>query len=400
MGFYQACYTRIGRQERDAGWNVVAVTEGLSREALERFRAMASKVIRQKSLYKTVPAEIFFIQTDERFVYLCNMTADCISSDGRSNSFVHGFIIAKSEYYQRCRIPSSIFGLEKSEFIRDISELGDVRTCGLSKRDSICYRQQDRQSLLKKYYIEHRYDELMNCVLSVLQRKGASLCICMRTEQLDMLWENSREVLFCIMDGLPRMLRAQLTVSSFAIGEGKLFFSNQVPEKGQEFFDLKTGEWSCKLVDASRYAFLRKLATEGKNDAVWRQTESFFDEVFGKNGCSSITNRLIEAVYCYNNACMQESASEVVADCLNAGPTVCPALYQFLTYLLPWSDMEQIEESVQKKLQYLYDLKKDENYDIMFEIMMGRGKKNFPETRKKTEERNSIQRLFRKKKKI
>lgn len=381
MSFYQVCYTRVGNQEQNAGWHTVAATEGLSAEASESFRAFASNAIRQTSLYPDVPPEIFFVCTDKRFVYMCNLVTECASEDGRRNSFVHGYVMAKNEYYDRCRMPSSLFGWEKSAFIRNISEVPDGESYSLPKQEAMPYKDMNRQELLRKYSLDRSYAKLMYCVISVLERKEASLCICIKSEGIDKLWESSREILFCIMEGLPQMLRVQLTASSFRIGKGKLYFSNQAPKENQEFFDLRSGEYSCRAAEEESIVSLQHFWKEEKNqvNTAWERTERFFDKVFEKNGCALVNSRLIETVYEYNNQAEPHAANEALYDCLNAEPAVCTELYQFLTYLLPWIDSEQSDETTQKKLCYLYELKKDEDYENLYEVVIEAGAKNQPE---------------------
>lgn len=366
MSFYQVCYTRVGKQERNAGWRVVAATKGVSKEALERFKSIASNAIQQKNLYEVIPSEIFFIQSDDRFVYLCNMVADCPGDDGRSNSFIHGYIIVRKEYYRRCEIPASIFGMVESEFIKEIPELGNSQEKDLPRKDKIQYRNWNRQALIKKYGIEEIFDKLMVCVLSVLERKSASLCIRMRKERLDMLKEQSKEIMFCIMDRLPRILRIQLTASSFGIGKGKLFFSVEIPEKNQEFLDLETGECLCRLDGGTGYTFIEDFFGNFQENEAWEQTEAFLETVYGWNGCSAVSFRLIEIVYSYYSLREPQNALEDLYVFLGAGPSICPVVYCFLEYLLLRIDVEQVDESMLEKLCCLKEMDKNLGFEEIF----------------------------------
>lgn len=371
MSFYQACYTRLGRQERNAGWNVLAATEGMSRTALEHFKSIASDVVRQKKLSGVIPSEIFFIRADERFIYLCNMVLDCADDDGRGNSFIHGYIIVRSEYYRKCFFPSSILGIEDFEFIKNANELSDAQMKGLPQKKLISHEQWNRQDLIQKYEIGAVYDELMMCVLSVLERKEASLCIRMKNGQLEDLKKSSKEILFCIMEGLPQMLRTQITASSFDIGRSKLFFSVQIPKGNQEYFDLSTGEYSCPFVCRKWYMFLKGAMCDTRGNPIWEKTIIFFDTVFGWNGCAGVSHRLIEAVYSYYGSGRPENVSESLASFINAGPAICTMTYDFLRYMMPWIDAEELEGDLIAKLCYLDKINEDDEFRNVFMEWMG-----------------------------
>lgn len=361
MSFYQACYTRIGKQERNAGWSVIASTEGLSKIALEHFKAIASDIIQQRSLHKELPAEIFLIQEDKWFVYICNIVLDCVGSDGRGNTFVHGYIVTKREYYCRCQNPASVLGLAETEFIKGTNDLTDDSLKSLPKKDILSYHNWNRKILLEKYGLSDKYSELMLCVFSALERR-TSLCIRLGKQKLNMLREISRELLFCIMDGLPQILRPELTCSSFDIGNGTVFFSVDRTEKDQDFFDLETGVWSCSLECVNRYSFIRMLVENTSENQPWKLTERFFDVVFSKKGCSNVTANMIENVYRFYCGDKPENARACLYEMVDAGPSICPLLYQFFSQLLLWIDVKQLDESMQRKLLYLY--KKNENGDF------------------------------------
>lgn len=367
MSFYQACYTRVGKQERDAGWHVVAATDGLSKEALEHFRFIASNVIQKKGAYQELPSEIFLIQEDKRFAYICNIVLNCAGSDGRSNSFVHGLIIAKNEYYRNCRLPASVFGMEENEFIRRMSGWNGGLPGSIPMKDICSFQRWDRTQILEEYKLSGRYYELMLCVFSVLERQESSLCLCMGGGHLDELRQIGRKVLFCIMDGLPEMLRPQLTCSSFDIGNGKVSFSICRPETKQEFFDLETGERSCPLACIEHYSFIELFITDDSiSDPNWKRTEEFFEMLVSNKRQFFITCLMVENVYRFYCGKNPENAAECLGMFLEVEPFVCPLLYRFLSYLLLWTDVKQLEPPIQEKLLYL--CKRNENRNFV-EIM-------------------------------
>lgn len=383
MSFYQACYTRTGIQERESGWKVVAATEGLSKEALEHFRAISAGAIQKKNTYAAVPDEIFFVQKDERFVYLCNIVMNCVGSDGRGNSFVHGYIIAKGEHFQRCKIPSSIFGVDESEFVKNPFDLEENSMTGLPKKEDLLFRNMNYQEIIARYGIEHNFNTLMLCIFSVIERKGASLCIRVKMDQIGKLKEISRELLFCIMERLPQMLRPQLTGSSFEIGKGKVYFSVSLPEGNQEYYDLETGQWLCALSCIKKYSFVPAFIEGSLKNSIWINTEIFFENVFRQNGCARVSNSLIESVYTFYNGEEPENALNSLYAFYDAAPMLAPMFYQFLIYLLSRTNLKKTDQTILNWLHYIYDIKENQEYVNLYEKQIISAEKDSDQINKK-----------------
>jgi len=329
-------------QEKDAGWNAIGVTKRLSKQALDRFKSMASNVIYQKNLSDGIPPEVFFIQSDGNFMYICNLVSDCAGDDKRGNSFIHGYIISKNEYYRRCIDPLSIMGMKDSEFIKSYNEMPEGWEQGLPIKNGFCNEEWNVQEILQKYKFADIYSELIACTLSVLGRRGASLCVCVGSENSNELKDMQKEILFCIMEGLPKMLRAQFSCSTSEIGKGKVYFSPRVYESKQEFIDLMSGECVCRFSVLNQYSYIGKFLKGEERKEEWAQTELFFDIVFGQNGCSLINHQLIESVYTYYCNERPTSALESLYACLEARPAICPLLFEFFEYLLPEIDVRRV----------------------------------------------------------
>lgn len=342
MSFYQLCYTRTGSEQRNAGWNVTAMTPGISEEAVERFRSIAANIIRQKNSDKSLGEEILFWLSDDSYVYIGNAVMECSGGDGRGNSFVHGYIVVKSEYYQRCKMPDSMLGLKETIFIKNNCELVEER---INRMDELPHNVWQRDVLLRECGIETFYRKLMRCVFSVLERKDASLFIKMREADCNKWKELCRKVIYCILLGLPYVLRPGLTFSSDNIGKGKIQFVSMISNRGSEFFDLENGEYFCELKCIQKYSYIDPCIFGNKvSDSAWKNTEVFLDQVFGASRCSNVTSRIIESVYLYYKQEPLKDASGQLSRFYKAGPVRCEKAERIVAYWERQIAEEEAEE--------------------------------------------------------
>lgn len=347
MSFYQLCYTRTGMQEMNAGWNVVASTPGISETASERFRSIAANIIRQKNLRKQFPEEILFLLSDDSYVYLGNIVMECGGGDGRGNSFVHGYTMVKSEYYQRCKAPYEVFGVRETAFIKCMAELTPER---MGRMDELPHNFWQGEELRKKCGIEKYYGNLMRCVFSVLDRKDASLFIKVKLREdepgnMD-LKEVCKMIMCCILEGVPHILRPRITFSSYDIGKGKIRFMPVIPDKECEYFDLETGISNCDMRYTRDYTFLSAYMGRGRNQD-WIDTENFLDHVFGAARCSNVTESIVESVYLYYKGEKGSNAARHMERFCKAGPLLCEETERILKY---WGRQIEEEESAIKEM--------------------------------------------------
>lgn len=372
MGFYQICYTRVGGQERNAGWKAVASTKNIPEEAAERFKAISAGVIRQKNMAVKMPAEIFFIQADEGYFYLCNAVMECDGVDGRGNSFVHAYIIGRREYYERCHKPAEIFGVKEDAFIRGNGELWHQE---LKKEECLPCDRWDKSSILQKYDISMNcYLRLLKCVFTVLDREKASVCIIMDGDICDYeAWNlKCRQLMFCIAEGMPQIKRSLLTFSTFDIGRTKLFFAESRLKECGDCFDLRTGIWSGSDAALQEFSFWEQCAAARQPDEAWVKTEEFLEQVFTGAAGERVGGNMIEEIYLFYHGEKKRDAEEILAELCAADPVPHPILYGYLNSLLENVELDWLDEPGRIWLEHLYELSDNEAFLEMMDALRKR----------------------------
>lgn len=275
MNLYQLYFTRTGKQELDAGWKIISASEGISKIASEDFKGIASNLIEMKK--QGVPQEILDIQFSKNFVFISGVNMNSIGMDSRGVAFAHGYIVNANEYYETCKSPEKIFGMKEGTFKKEFE--GQT---SLPVLNDFEYDRLDLNTILQRYGItEEQYEKLVISAILAIEKLASPLCI-KTTRPLESYMSVAKDLMYCIMCGLPYHLRVKANVSSFCKKNGTIFLSSQI--ENDNYFDLESTESSCKddyITKQPFWQLMLQSKKENKLDECFAKLAEFIDTTYG-----------------------------------------------------------------------------------------------------------------------
>lgn len=291
----QCCYTNAIQENGgkiSSGWQPVAVSENIPAEAYNYCVSMqnANSTIQSRMVDEQGNTlNLFEINGDGSYVYVCRTQFGLVDRLGRPNMFSHAYIFPwkNSDIIED---PNSFLTITGDNFATDEESA--------SKPKAFFDRSQPRTicSAMEKLGMDSQtYMTLIRCVFAQYSDRSITKPLYV---QYDGTEEQMQDILYCIYFGLPYYIRRNLSVASVATNttEGKnLVFS--IHADTQEYYvDPKTGKNSVVTARSERkierYGYADHVARNYMHidaNAYFRDLEQMASEL----GDSTASNELI-----------------------------------------------------------------------------------------------------------
>jgi len=212
MNFYQACFTRIGSQGLNDGWQTLNNSENIPSNALSNFtRFQNGNILQSNADITNLPNQnILELQSDNNFIYLTKINYAIKDRNGRPSMFAHGYIFDANDFAKN---PNFVLNVDKSNFNFNPADteiipknliLTDKNDTKLSDAIKNCYMNQET------------FETLILCIYFMTESKTKSSihvkCDCSD----DITDEFIRNFMYCIYSSIPFSMRKKI---SFSIGE-------------------------------------------------------------------------------------------------------------------------------------------------------------------------------------
>ncbi|MDE6202284.1 MAG: hypothetical protein K2G19_02275, partial [Lachnospiraceae bacterium] len=365
MNFYQLGYFRTGKQGVDAGWKLVAASEGLDYDAANGFKGIAANLVELKKTL-SVPSHIIGIFQYERFVYLIHVNFAARGKDERGVTYVHGYCFSLKDYYELCSKPEKLLGIREENYTTEYDD--SVKEYPVLPE--LSYDGMDYDMLWEKYdFSVEKYSSLMEGVICAAEGFTMPLCIKYTVSQ-DGYKQAYKEIMYLIMKGLPYHLRIKLTSCSFKGGNTVVYFSDTVDS--DNYFDLDNNTLACDYSKVKFYEFVNAFTIHPYNlrDSLFENMAKVMDTIFENSLYDSSISK-VEAVYqrmCLKKGISPDKAVELLKYLLNCELTQSKETYLYLETLLKTINENTLlvtDEKVLKQLAYKFencdnnDLKKE-----------------------------------------
>lgn len=278
MNFYQAGYTRRGRQGEGAGWSIVSPSEEMSQIAKEGFSGIAGNLAELVSRF-SMPKQAVGVFCHDRFWYYLqiNYAVDAEEAkDARGVSFVHGYSFNLSDYYELCKNPEMLCGITDQTF----QDRYDDSVKSYPVVHQLPHSAMDFTQLMEKYRLSvETYRRLLIGATCALEGYADSLCIKISCP-LEEYRQVCQEVMYLILHGLPYHLRSKLTFFSYKGGKTTIYFNEKT--EGNNYFDLDKRVYVCDKRRLEKYQFTQiyNLADDQQRQMILQIIADFIDQVF------------------------------------------------------------------------------------------------------------------------
>ena len=362
--YYQACYTRVGGQGAESGWQTIFVTPYISDEALERFKALATSVIRRKNIQAEMSSEVYMVYSDEKYTYVCNIVMESSGDDGRGNSFAHAYICKKRDYFHLLKSDPEAVLVKDINFKKKKKELSErISECV----DCLEHYHSTKEEIIDKYDLRKAYVNLFYCILTVMSQQERRLFIFYKCKDPNEIKRVCKDIMFLVISSLPSVVRADLSFSAGEKGKSKICFICQPPVEGQKYFDLNRKIFNCDISGVTKFSFTNQCLYDSRNQA-WEKTMFFMESVFGKMRGETVSCRLMESVYCYYREMgkISSNAAGILNDMLAAKPEATPVCYTYLRALLECVKEEDVDIANRERLGFLAEKTEDERFKTFY----------------------------------
>lgn len=291
MNFYQLGYFRTGKQGGDAGWKLVAASEGLDYDVANGFKGIAANLVELKKTL-SVPSHTLGVFQYERFVYIIHVNFAARGRDERGVTYVHGYCLSLRDYYELCREPEKLLGIREENYITEYDN--SVREYPVLSE--LSYDRMDYDRLWEKYgFSVENYSRLMEGVICAAE--GFTMPLCIRyTVDKDGYKQVYKEIMYLIMKGLPYHLRTKLTGYSHKSGGTVIYFSDTVDSNN--YFDLDNKTYACDYSKIKSYKFVNAFTfpTYNNRDNLYQNMADIMNDIF-KNPLYDNSLDRVEASY-------------------------------------------------------------------------------------------------------
>lgn len=280
---YQLYYTRLGKQESNAGWQVVSTSDGTPQLVKNTFYKLASNLV-SISGRSQVPSAAFDLQTMDHYVFLSHInyysTNEGMETDIRGVSFVHGFAVRAEEYRELIYYPEQILEIKEERIVLNYNGIKNLPILEI-----LPYNIFSREELLSKYQLdEDRFNALMYCVYAAIGTVGGTMVIRSSKYHGEKLKTLFQEMTCLIMRSMPYILRMKISAFS-GVRQGVLLcYAQELPEQGI-WFDLDTGKHCCPQLP--EYEFIELFnnfsLTEEQRIRYYDLLEEFVNVTYGGN---------------------------------------------------------------------------------------------------------------------
>ena len=119
MNIYQLYYTRKGKQEFDAGWQIVGKSDEIMPDMAAYYKGMRSQETDGVGKCMETPDSAITLERNGYYLYLTASNYNAEGLDNRGNIFYHGLVFYISDFYEICKLPENICGLGNNTFVSD-----------------------------------------------------------------------------------------------------------------------------------------------------------------------------------------------------------------------------------------------------------------------------------------
>jgi hypothetical protein len=234
MKFYQLCYTRIGGQGINDGWQLVNASPDAPASVKKSFSELQSaNIVAQSALTSLGENQrVIEVQSDGDAIYVSRIQYGLTDQLGRPNVFIHGFALPAGE---AVTAPSEIVGISGGNFHFDEESTSAIPdTLAVTARTSLS------DVVSRAGLTGETYETLMLGVYAILDNKAKSTLYV----QYDGTQENLFDLAFCVYSGLPFFLRRKISFADYDNGCPNIktvIFGTDV-RSAQKFLIPKTGE--------------------------------------------------------------------------------------------------------------------------------------------------------------
>lgn len=283
MNIYQLYYTRKGKQEFDAGWQIVGKSDEIMPDMAAYYKGMRSQETDGVGKCMETPDSAITLERNGYYLYLTASNYNAEGLDNRGNIFYHGLVFYISDFYEICKLPENICGLGNNTFVSD-NKGGkniEILSCLHELKPEYCF---NFQQIIEKYqFTEKKYRKLMKAIYWKMFHPEESFCICVGSP-IELYEQCCRELMYIIYLGLPYQLRGKLTFSSFFPAQGKIFFSREITN--ENYFEVETGKCDYPKKEKGEFDYQEKLiqyAWEEKyREQVYQRIEEICVEAWGE----------------------------------------------------------------------------------------------------------------------
>lgn len=213
--FYQICFSRLGKNDVSAGWQLLNMSPDLPRQMKEFYENHQKG--NQPDSYKT-PKDIngkdlcmLEILCNGAEVGISRVQYGLTDSFGREKMICQGFLFANA--YELLKDPNKILSISDSNF--DFSEEQPAAIPSTLKIDEPFT---EERALRLCGMDQNAYIELVLCAYHILEEKAAKNIIHIKTDGTDQM---ARALMYLIYSAIPYSLRTRIKAATFSGTTGK-----------------------------------------------------------------------------------------------------------------------------------------------------------------------------------
>lgn len=274
--FYQACFSRLGRNDTSSGWQMVNLSPGIPMY-LKEFYENRQKGNQPEGY--NIPKDINgddlclleFIGNGND-IGISRVRYGLTDSFGRDMMFCHGFLFPNA--YELLKDPNNIVGISDKNFFFSDAETSRIPTKLLNDKPMTVETALHQCGMDKQAYIEY-----VSCIFYVLANRTKT-AIYIKTDGTDRM---VRALMFLAYSAVPYCLRTKITATTFAGTKSKdtrLVMCTCPPESGL-YIDPVSGENNILTKNLrnrwARYPFVDYFARN--YDCLKDSEPLYFDEI-------------------------------------------------------------------------------------------------------------------------
>lgn len=312
MNLYQLYFTRTGRQEIGAGWKITAASAGTSKIAGDTFKGIASNLIELRK--PESPDFVLDVREEKNFYFITHINYAAKGADARGNAFAHGMVLNPADFYEICRNPQILCGMDGACF--ETEHRGEVRE--LPVLNELPHYELDVGALLKKYGLDtETYIKLLKNAILAIENPDMPLYVAIGKNPQEKE-SVAKEIMFLIYCGLPLQFCMRLSFCTAVRSHCKICFSDTV--YGENYFDTGTGNISASYSGLEHYQFFRdfdNIFKSGNGGELFERMGEFLNESFGY-ASNQIGCERMEIAYRYcTKALTIEEGTKFLTACLH-----------------------------------------------------------------------------------